>query len=48
MHSASGDAALINGRLLRVGQHIGRAVVTRISDYTVEMDLDGRRITLGM
>ena len=48
MHGATGDAALINGRLYQRGQHVGRAVVTNISDQSVDLELDGRVVTLGM
>jgi hypothetical protein len=48
MHSAGADTALINGKMVHVGQGIGQAVVTRINENSVDLDVDGRQVTLGL
>lgn len=48
MKSPSGYLAMINGKSARVGQSISGAEVMGISVNSVEMELDGKRFTLGI
>jgi type II secretory pathway component PulC len=48
MAGPNGEAALINGRLVQVGQTVDGAVLEAISGQTVELDFMGKRITVGL
>ena len=49
VHSSSAPAkAIINGLVVKAGERIGDAKVVQIGKYTVELDVGGRRITVGM
>jgi len=48
MHGPHGDAALINGQLVRIGQSIGGAKLVRITGYSVVLQKDSRRLELKM
>ncbi len=47
-HGPGGSRVLINGQMLRRGQRIGRGTVVRIGTDTVDLDIGGQTITLGM
>ena len=48
MHGPHGDAALINGQLVRVGQSVAGAKLTRITGYSVELQKESHRVELRM
>ncbi len=48
MHGPHGDAALINGQLVRVGQSVAGAKLTRITGYSVELEKDNHHVELRM
>jgi len=48
MSGPSGGLAIINGRPVREGDSVAGAKVVRIRARTVEVEIDGRRATLGM
>ncbi len=47
-HGPGGSRAIINGRMLRSGQRIGRGTIVRIGVDTVELDIGGQIITIGL
>jgi len=48
MNGPNGGLAIINGRPVREGETVAGAKVVRISNRTVEVEIDGRRATVGM
>jgi hypothetical protein len=48
LRGPDGATAIINGNFYSVGQTIDGAKVTRIGRYTVDLEIEGRRISLGM
>ena len=48
LRGPSGHLAAINGRMVAVGGTVKRAKVIKIRPLSVEMELDGRRFTLGV
>ena len=48
MRGPVGATAIVSGNFFSVGQRIVGAKVTRIGTYTVELEIEGRRVSLGM
>jgi len=48
MSGPRGSTAIINGRLLQVGEKVGKAKVVKITNSAVELEIYGRRVTVGM
>jgi hypothetical protein len=48
MVGPEGPTAIINGRFVSVGDRIGQATVTRITRSSVDLEIAGERITVGM
>jgi len=48
MRGPTGGLAIINGRPVREGESVAGAKVLRIHSRTVEVEIDGRRATVGM
>ena len=48
IHGPSGPRAIINGRMVRVGQRITNATVVQINIHSVELQRGSQRITISM
>jgi len=48
MNGPNGGLAIINGRPVREGETVAGAKVVRIGNRTVEVEINGRRATVGM
>ncbi len=48
MHEVGGRTAIINGKLVREGDSLGDAVVVKIHDQSVELELNSRRFHIHM
>ena len=48
MSGPKGSTAIINGCLLQIGERVGQARVVKITNSAVELEIYGRRVTVGM